>query len=113
LIVAPPEGTFLAHVRNGATQLPPPLKRYCDAGGWSLFQFVVIDNDHLTMQPVLPGDSDADFHASLEPDGRLWIPADLRKAVALGEQSVMLRIENGAIELYIRKVFDTLGFRPG
>jgi hypothetical protein len=110
--VAPPAGTFLAPVRNGVIQLPPPMKLYCDTAGWSLFRFIVLDDDHLTMQPVLPDVPNADFHASLGADGRLWIPAELREAVSLGEQSVMLRIENGAIGMYLRKVFDTLGFRP-
>jgi len=93
-------------------QLPPPLKQYCEAEGWSLFHFVVEGGDHLTMHPVLPERSGNAFHASLDADGRLWIPEDLRKTVALGEQSVMLRIENGAISVYLRKVFETLGFRP-
>jgi hypothetical protein len=107
-----PTGTFLAKVRSGAIQLPPPLKQYCEAEGWSLFHFVVTDDDHLTMRPVLPDDSAAPFHASLGTDGRLWIPAELRKTVSLGEQSVMLRVENGVINMYLRKVFETLGFRP-
>ena len=34
------------------------------------------------------------------------------KAVQLGEQSVMLRIDTGLIHVAIRRVFDTLGFRP-
>jgi hypothetical protein len=110
--MAPPAGTFLAPVRNGVIQLPPPLKEYCDAEGWSLFRFVVTGDDRVTMQPVLPDDSTTSFHASLGADGRLWIPAELRKTVSLGEQSVMLRVENGAIQMYLRKVFDTLGFRP-
>lgn len=92
--------------------MPPPLKRYCDAERWSLFRFIVRDDDRLTMQPVLPEDAGAEFHASLGDDGRLWIPAELREAVSLGEQSVMLRVEDGAISMYLRKVFDTLGFRP-
>ena len=107
-----PGGTFLAPVRNGAIRLPPPLKQYCEAEGWSLFRFVVNGKDHLTMQPVLPEDSAVDFHASLDTDGRLWIPETLRHLVSLGEQSVMLRVENGAISMYLRKVFETLGFRP-
>ena len=107
-----PAGTFLAPVRSGVIQLPPPLRNYCEAEGWSLFRFVVTGDDHLTMQPVLPADSAGAFHASLGPDGRLWIPAELRKTLSLGEQSVMLRVENGAISMYLRKVFETLGFRP-
>jgi len=110
--VAPPTGTFLAPVRNGAIQLPPPLKTFCDVQGWSLFRFIVRDEDHLTIQPVPAEDAESDFHASLGGDGFLWIPANLRQAVSLGEQSVMLRVENGAISMFLRKVFDTLGFRP-
>jgi hypothetical protein len=107
-----PAGTFLAPVRNGAIQLPPPLKLYCEAEGWSLFRFVVTGGDQLTMQPVLAEDSAVDFHTSLGSDGRLWIPAALRQTVSLGEQSVMLRVEDGAIRMYLRKVFETPGFRP-
>jgi hypothetical protein len=89
------------------------MKRYCDAENWSLFRFDIVDRDHLAMHPVLPEDSSSNFHASLSPDGFLWIPAPLRNVLELGEQSVMLRIEEGAIHVYLRKVFDTLGFRPG
>ena len=110
--MTPPSGTFLAPVRNGAIQLPLPLNEYCAAAGWSLFRFVVTGKDQLTMQPVLAEDPAIDFHASLGTDGRLWIPAALRQMVSLGEQSVMLRVENGAINMYLRKVFETLGFRP-
>jgi hypothetical protein len=110
--VTPPAGTFLAPVRNGAIQLPPPLKRYCEAEGWNLFRFSITGEHRLTLQPVLAEDSATDFHASLGSDGRLWVPATLRQTVSLGEQSVMLRVENGAIGMYLRKVFETLGFRP-
>lgn len=110
--MTPPAGTFLAPVRNGAIRIPASLRDYCDQQGWSLFRFDVIDGDHLTMHPVLPADSTTSFHASLAPEGLLWVPADVRKSVALGEQSVMLRIEDGAIHVYLRHVFDTLGFRP-
>lgn len=99
--------------------MPPPLLRYCVSAGWTLFHFIVVDHDHLTMQPVLPddplADEDAvmtDFHASLSPDGKLWIPAVLREALDLSEQSVMMRVEEGVVNVYIRKVFETLGFRP-
>lgn len=107
----PPTGTFLARVRNGVIQLPTPVKRYCDAEAWTLFHFIVVGEDRVTIQPVLPGES-SPFHASLSDEGQLWVPAGLRTQVALGEQSVMLRIEDGAISMYLRKVFDTLGFRP-
>lgn len=107
----PPEGTFLAPVRKGTIQLPPPMARYCETVGWTLFRFEINGSDLVTMQPVLNDDS-SEFHASLGADGKLWIPVDLRSAVSLGEQSVMLRIEGGAIRMYLRKVFETLGFRP-
>lgn len=111
--MTPPAGTFLAPVRNGAIRIPAPIKQFCDGERWSLFRFDIINPNHLTMNPVLPQDPSESFHASLSADGLLWIPAELRKSLALGEQSVMLRIENGAIQVYLRKVFDTLGFRPG
>ncbi len=108
----PPAGTFLAPVRNGVLQMPAPLKQYCDAESWSLFRFAVTGSDHVRMEPILPESRAEEFHASLGSDGRLWIPAELRQAVSLGEQSVMLRVEDGAIGMYLRKVFETLGFRP-
>ena len=111
--MSPPAGTFLGKVRDGVMQLPPPLRQYCQAEGWSLFHFVVNDTDRLTMHPVPPERSGDSFQASLDGDGRLWIPEHMRKTLALGEQSVLLRIENGAISVYLRKIFETLGFRPG
>ena len=108
-----PEGTFIARVLDGGIQLPPAIHLYCGAAGWTLFRFVVVDRNHLVMRPVLAEDAAGEFHASLGGDGRLWIPAELRASVGLGEQSVMLRVEDGAIGIYLRKVFDTLGFRPG
>jgi hypothetical protein len=32
--------------------------------------------------------------------------------VSLGEQSVMMRVESEGIGIYLRKVFETLGFGP-
>jgi hypothetical protein len=108
----PPAGTFIARGETGAIRLPPTIYSYCQVQGWTLFHFEVVDRDHMVMRPVLAGAPDAPFHASLGEDGLLWIPAELRESVALGEQSVMLRIENATIRVYLRKVFDTLGFRP-
>jgi hypothetical protein len=110
--MTPPAGTFLARVRDGSMQLPPPLLQYCEEQCWTLFDFRVAGENKLTLLPIPPDDSNAEFQASLGPEGRLWIPAALREAVQLGEQSVMVRLEDGAINMYLRKVFDTLGFRP-
>ena len=92
--------------------MPPPLLAYCQAAQWTLFHFEFANEDQLTMQPVLPEDFTTEFQASLAPDGKLWIPANIRELVELREQSVMLRVEEGVINMYLRKVFDTLGFRP-
>jgi hypothetical protein len=108
----PPAGTFIAPVRNGAILMPPPLKQYCHDNVWTLFQFRVEGEDQLTLIPILPADAIAEFQAGLDSDGRLWIPAAIRHLVSLGEQSVMLRVESGAISMYLRKVFETIGFRP-
>jgi hypothetical protein len=107
--VVPPAGTFLAKVRNGAILFPPPVKAYCDAEGWDLFRVLPIDHDRLMLEPSEQVD---EFSSSLSADGLLWIPAALRESVSLHEQSVMVRVENGAIGIYLRKVFETLGFRP-
>ena len=107
-----PAGTFIARVHDGAIQLPPLLLAYCRAEGWTLFHFRVANENQLIMLPIPPEDSESRFQASLSPDGTLWIPTDVRAMIDLHEQSVMLRIEGGAISMYLRKVFDTLGFRP-
>ena len=111
LPVQEPIGTYLSSVRNGSMQLPPAIAEYCQAAGWSLFRFLITDKDHVTIHPVLP-EEPGEFHASLDADGRLWIPAELRRQIDLTEQSVMLRVESGAINMYLRKVFETLKFRP-
>jgi hypothetical protein len=111
----PASGTFMAKARGGAVEFPPPIRRFCDVNQWSLFRVLMLDDDRLEIQPVLPGeesDLDRDYHSSLSPEGQLWIPAALRELVTLGEQSVMMRIEDGVIRIYLRKVFRTLGFGP-
>ena len=111
LAVTEPIGTYLSSVRNGSMRLPPAIAESCKAAGWSLFRFLITDKDHVSIRPVLPEES-GEFHASLDDDGRLWIPAELRRQIDLSEQSVMLRVENGGINMYLRKVFETLKFRP-
>jgi hypothetical protein len=105
----------MAPVRKGAIQFPPPLRQFCNSEGWTLFRIAVEgDGDnHLTLHPVLADDDATGDQASFTPDGKLWIPAELREAVSLSEQSVMMRAGDGVIHVYLRKVFDTLGFRPG
>jgi hypothetical protein len=110
-----PLGTFVANVRGGVVEFPPPVRRYCDSNEWTLFRVSMLDDDRLEITPVLPGDDSdlRDDHIStLSPDGRLWIPSALRELVSLGEQSVMMRVEDNAIRIYLRKIFKTLGFRP-
>jgi hypothetical protein len=108
----PPAGTFLAKVRNGAIYFPPPLRAYCSSETWDLFRVLPGDRDRLVLEPVTESGTVDDACSSLSDDGRLWIPAALRESVSLAEQSVMMRVENGTIGVYLRKVFDTLGFRP-
>jgi hypothetical protein len=116
--VTPPQGTFLAQVRNGTIHLPPPLSRYCAAMKWTLFRVMVVNADRLALDPVLVGedppasDAPGELRSSLSTDGKLWIPAELRQRISLGEQSVMVRIERDSIAVYLRKVFETLGWGP-
>jgi len=111
----PPSGTYMATVRRGCVRFPPLFKAWCDQEGWNLFRVIRRGDDLLRLDPVLPGDDSdvsADFCSSLQPDGNLWIPETMRSLVSLGEQSVMMRFEDGALNIYLRKVFETLGFRP-
>ena len=113
--MTPPAGTFLAKVRDGLIQFPKPIQGYCEGAGWTLFRVDVVDENRLDLNPVLDdagNDIPDDFQSSLSADGRLWIPALLRGVVGLGEQSVMMRVEGGSIRVFLRKVFETLGFRP-
>jgi hypothetical protein len=103
----------MAPVRKGAVRFPPALRKFCEDHGWNVLRIAMAGDDHLTVQPVLTSDDTEGLQASLTPDGDLWIPAELRQAVSLGEQSVMMRAGQGVIHVYLRKVFDTLGFRPG
>jgi hypothetical protein len=111
-----PAGTFLAQVRKGVVQLPPPLARFCADSQWTLFRITLLDTERLEFAPVLPDDDvddlDVGYHSSLSSDGKLWVPVELREAVMLGDQSVMVRIEDGFIRMYLRQVFKTLGFGP-
>lgn len=113
--MTPPEGTFLAPVRSGVVQLPPLVADYCEMAEWNLFRVVPVNHNLLELEPILPsdiGDMEDVFQSSLSPDGKLWIPAELRESVALGDQSVMVRIENGVLHIFLREVFKTLGFGP-
>jgi hypothetical protein len=113
--VNPPAGTFLAKVRDGLIQFPSPIRVWCEAAGWTLFRVEFVDGHRLEISPVLSDDNldiPDDFQSSLSGDGRLWVPAVLRGLVGLGEQTVMMRVENGGIGIYLRKVFETLGFGP-
>lgn len=111
-----PVGTFLAPVRSGVVQLPPPIVRYCQAAEWTLFRINFLDEERLEFVPVMPDDDLEDvavgYHSSLSADGKLWVPAELREAVMLGDQSVMVRIEDFTIRMYLRRVFKTLGYGP-
>lgn len=104
--MTPPAGNYLAHVRKGTIQFPPPFVRYCAVQNWTRFQILTLDHDHLVLQP------DSDSELELSVDGKLVLPGEVLSATSLGEQSVMLRIDMGLIHVAIRKVFETLGFRP-
>jgi hypothetical protein len=81
------------------------------------------DDSSLELRPILPGEDAADPIitetlqvsapcTSLSDEGTLWIPASMRGPLRLGEQSVMMRIEGDVMAMYLRKVFETLGFGP-
>lgn len=115
--VTAPAGTFLAQVRNGVIQFPGPLRAWCLQSDWNLFRILVDNPDRLTLLPVTDEETPLEeelafYESSFDPEGRLWIPAELREIVSLGEQSVMIRIEDGVIRIFLRKVFEVLGFRP-
>jgi hypothetical protein len=114
-MIEPPTGTFMAKARGGCIQFPPPVRTWCEMEGWTLFRMEPHNADQLRIIPVMPSenvDVTNSLCSSLQPDGVLWVPEELRRLVSLSEQSVMMRVEDGAINVYLRKVFETLGFRP-
>ena len=101
-----PEGNYLARVRKNAIEFPPPIRRFCEEQCWGRFEVLVLDKDHLVLRP------DPDGTAMLNSESKLPLTEAIAQASQLGEQSVMLRIEDGLIHVAVRKVFETLGFRP-
>lgn len=101
-----PEGNYLARVRKNAIEFPPPIRRFCEEQCWDRFEVLILDKDHLVLRP------DPDGPAMLNSESKLPLTAAIAQASQLGEQSVMLRIEDGLIHVAVRKVFETLGFRP-
>lgn len=113
-----PAGTFLGKTKNHAIRFPRPLREFCLGEGWDLFRFHILNHDHFELEPVLEdrpesqSDDEDTYFASLSAEGELWIPEVMRHQVELEEQSVMMRVENGKVGVYLRNVFETLGFRP-
>jgi hypothetical protein len=81
------------------------------------------DHSSLELRPILAGEHDADAVvtdslqnsapcSSLSDEGTLWIPASVRGPLRLREQSVMMRVEGDVMAVYLRNVFETLGFGP-
>ena len=54
----------------------------------------------------------AGFETVLNGKDEIAIGDANRKAVLLDGQGVMVRLEGDVIRIYLRKVFQTLGFRP-
>ena len=52
------------------------------------------------------------FKTAVDSTGAINISEEIRLRISLDGQSVMVRIEEDVLRIYLRHVFKTLGFRP-
>ena len=71
------------------------------------------DNESLTVYPLPhPGAPMSGLKTAVDSAGAITISEEIRQLISLDGQSVMVRIEENVLRIYLRHVFKTLGFRP-
>lgn len=129
--VEPPRGFFSAHVDDkGRLKLPVDLQQYLTAIGDEKF-FVTSTDDRIAriypisvwignekvLEALATEDPDAaealsfvanDYgaEAKVDPQGRVTLPTDLRRALALENQEVRLDWSQGAINVYSKAEYE-------
>jgi hypothetical protein len=106
--------TYLAQTRGERIQLPPAIAEQVRTAGWlDVLVVPAADNESLTAYPLPhPGAPESGFTTHIDDTDGLHISESIRKQIALDGQSVMVRIEEDVLKIYLRRVFKTLGFRP-
>ena len=129
--VEPPRGFFSAHVDDkGRLKLPVDLQQYLTAIGDEKFFVTSVDDRIARIYPISvwkgnekvlealatedPDAADAlsfvtnDYgaEAKVDPQGRVTLPTDLRRALALENQEVRLDWSQGAINVYSKAEYE-------
>jgi MraZ protein len=129
--VEPPRGFFSAHVDDkGRLKLPVDLQQYLTAIGDEKFFVTSVDDRIARIYPIsvwkgnekvlealATEDPDAaeallfvtnDYgaEAKVDPQGRVMLPTDLRRALALENQEVRLDWSQGAINVYSKTEYE-------
>jgi MraZ protein len=130
--VEPPRGFFSAHVDDkGRLKLPVDVQQYLAAIGDESFFVTSVDDRIARIYPISvwkgnekvlealatenPDAADAlafvanDYgaEAKVDPHGRMTLPTDLRRALALENQEVRLDCSQGVINLYSKAEYET------
>jgi MraZ protein len=130
-LVEPPRGFFSAHVDDkGRLKLPVDLQQYLTAIGDEKFFVTSVDDRIARIYPISvwkgnekvlealatedPDAADAllfvtnDYgaEAKVDPQGRVMLPTDLRRALALENQEVRLDWSQGAINVYSKTEYE-------
>jgi len=129
--VEPPRGFFSAHVDDkGRLKLPVELQQYFTAIGDEKYFVTSVDDRIARIYPIsvwkgnekilealATEDPDAaealafvanDYGAEtkVDPQGRMTLPTDLRRALALENQEVRLDCSQGAINIYSKTEYE-------
>ncbi|MGP0070721.1 MAG: division/cell wall cluster transcriptional repressor MraZ [Bryobacteraceae bacterium] len=129
--VEPPRGFFSAHVDDkGRLKLPVELQQYFTAVGDEKYFVTSVDDRIARIYPIsvwkgnekvldelATEDPDAaealafvanDYgaEARVDPQGRMTLPTDLRRALALENQEVRLDCSQGAINIYSKAEYE-------
>jgi hypothetical protein len=106
--------TYIAQTKGDRIQLPPVIAGQIRNAGWlAVLIAPAEDNESLTAYPLPhPMAPITGFTTQLDEKDGIHISDAIRRQVSLDGQSVMVRIEDDVLRIYLRHVFKTLGFRP-
>ena len=111
----PPAGTFLATTTDDRVQLPPAIVAFLRESQWTEVLVTSSAADEvITIYPIpyLGVSVETGFTSEMTADGVIAIGDQNRRTVGLNGQGVMVRVESDILRIYLRRVFQTLGFRP-
>ena len=107
-----PVGTYIARTEDDIIHLPSPVADYVVEAGWQRVR-VVPGDESVTIVPLPSPDAAGGHDAEVEAGGLVRIGSALQRQLGLEGQHVMVRFEGDTLRVFVRRVFQTLGFRPG